>query len=396
VTSPAVLVNLGELPFSTQRRRNQVIFEHLANERSLFIDALYIDPARASWPRLPSMRDLSDFVRPVKRPQRGAFAVANPTFLLPFSWRGPVARAQIAFLANRLRAYLRGRPYCLWVNNPDYLPFLLAEALRPGATSMVVDLSDDFTAFSDRDPVGLERRVRRLVADSDVLITVNEHVARKFPHAKSLVFPNATDFEALQRYDPSYSLGDVLPKPNDRRIVGFIGGLHTGRVDEPLLMELITRLKDAVFLFLGYSNDPSLLRKLASLPNVRVFAPVPFDELGSVIRSFDVAIVPHLDNEFTRGNDLLKVRDYLACGVPVVTTRCSGIERYGGAVYVADSREEFISAVAMLMEGEMTHNSDPGIAVARTESWLNTLPRLVGWLEQALLADTHPSRTSLI
>ena len=243
MTSPAVLVNLGELPLSSQRRRNQVIFEHLCGERSLFADGLYVDPVRVSWPSLPSVGGMRGVLRPVKEAERGAFSVASPTFPLPFSWRRPIARAQVSFLAGRLRAHLRGRPYCLWVNNPEFHPFLLAEALRPGASSMVVDLSDDFTAFSDRDPLGLERRVRKLVADSDALITVNEHVARKFPHAKSLVFPNATDFEALQRCDPRYSLGDVLPKADNRKIVGFIGGLHTGRVDEPLLMELVSRLK---------------------------------------------------------------------------------------------------------------------------------------------------------
>ena len=249
VTAPVVLVNLGELPFSPQRRRNQVIFEHLVGERSLFIDGLYVNPARVSWPKVPSMADLRDFVRPVEETPEGRFRGRNPTFVLPSAGGRRVAQAQVAFLANRLRAYLRGRPYCLWVNNPEYHPCLLADALRPGANSMVVDLSDDFTAFSDRDPIGLERRVRRLVADSDVLITVNEHVARKYPHATSLVFPNATDFEALQRCDPRYSLGDVLPKPDDRKIVGFIGGLHTGRVDEPLLMELISRLNDVFFVF---------------------------------------------------------------------------------------------------------------------------------------------------
>lgn len=378
-----VLLNLAELPLSHQRRRNQVIFEYLAGEGSLFTDGVYINPSRV-FRGVPPVAALRDFVRPIIRTLDDAIAKANPTFVLPFSLRAPVARLQTALFVARLRSHLAGRPYCLWVNTPEYHPFLIAQQLRQQAITTVVDLSDDFTAFFNRDQLALESRLRHLVANADALIAVNQHVAQKFPHKRCLVFPNATNFEALQRHNPAYALGDVLPRAGNSKVVGFIGGLHRGRVDEPLLLNLISTLPDVLFLFVGYSNDPSLLARLSARSNVRVFSAVPYDELAFVIRAFDVAIVPHLDNEFTRGSDLLKVRDYLACGVPVVSTRSSGVERYGSAVYVTNGPDDFVGTVARLLSGAITHDPQPGLNIARAESWSNTLPQLLEWLRPVL------------
>ena len=246
---------------------------------------------------------------------------------------------------------------------------------------MILDISDDFTAFENRDGIGLEHRLRMLVANADAVIAVNDHVARKFPHPRTIVFPNGTDFDAMQRYDPGFCLGDVLPKTTARRYVGFIGGLHRGRVDERLLLSAIEAFPEALFLFVGYSNDAQLLGKLNARPNVRVFSSVPYEQLPSVIRSFDAAIIPHLDNEFTKGNDLLKLRDYLACGVPVVTTRSSGVERYGAAVYLSSGQSSFIEALGGVLSGEARHDPQPGLAIAARESWSHSLPRLTSWLK---------------
>lgn len=380
-----ILVNVAEQPYSDQHRRNQTVFERLLAEGVGFEAGLYVNPP--VYAACPATRAaaIRRFVHPFQATSLAQHAMAaTPAFVLPFSWRQPIGHLQAAFFAARVRRLLAGQPYCLWVNNPDFGAFAVTQALQLQARRLIVDLSDDFTAFADRDLPGLERRVRALVERADGLLAVNEHVAAKFPHPHSLVFPNATDFDALQRFEPGYRLGDVLPKPLGRKYVGFIGGLHRGRVDEELLEKLIDGLPDAIFLFVGYTNDPVLFRRLGARRNVRIYPPVPYSDLSSVIRSFDVAIVPHLDNEFTRGNDLLKVRDYLACGVPVVSTPSSNMERLAGAVHIRSGCDEFIRAVRGLLADQIRHDPGPGIALAQRESWQQAIPRLVCWLRETL------------
>jgi glycosyltransferase involved in cell wall biosynthesis len=208
-------------------------------------------------------------------------------------------------------------------------------------------------------------------------------VLAKFPHRNGRVFLNATDFANFQKHDPSYRLGTVLPKRPGQKIVGFHGGLHVGRVDEQLLDALIVASPDATFLFVGYSNSTELVARLSARPNVVIHPAVPFKDLPNVIKSFDVAIIPHEVNEHTRGNDLLKVNDYLASGVPIVSTDVSNVRRHGAAIQVASTHAEFIAKVRGFLDGA-PHDPAPGLAAAEAKSWHRAVPELATWLDGVL------------
>ena len=98
-----------------------------------------------------------------------------------------------------------------------------------------------------------------------------------------------------------------------------------------------------------------------------------------MIRSFDVGIIPHRKTAMTAGNDLLKLLDYNACGVPVVTTPVSGADSEYTAI-VASTKEEFARSVQLCVDGR--HNLDlaRGKEYARNRSWEIQVPKLIEWL----------------
>ena len=108
-----------------------------------------------------------------------------------------------------------------------------------------------------------------------------------------------------------------------------------------------------------------------------------------------MAIVPHLNNEYTRGNDLLKILDYFACGVPVVSTPSSNAGRYGHALYLAESALAFGNRIERLVSGLQRHNPAPGLAIARERSWENKVPGLVPWIFGQDDANADPQRKPL-
>jgi hypothetical protein len=93
-----------------------------------------------------------------------------------------------------------------------------------------------------------------------------------------------------------------------------------------------------------------------------------------------------LDNDSTRGADLPTVLDYLACGVPVVSTPTLNVESYGNAVYMAKSMWEFGNLLERVVSGDITHNPTPGREIARVRSWSQSVPELMDWLFQRLPA----------
>ena len=372
-----ILVNISEIPWSAERRRNSAIFLELL-ARPGYEEGIFVGPASFLGRRPLQLRARAAAIKSSLALREVAPRVhyLSPTYAIP---RG--AGAEAAAMVWRIRRRIAGRPYCLWVNCIDLGSYEIARRLRRGAARVVVDLSDDWSAFEARDPAARDARLADTLSWADAVIAVNEHVAAKFPHPRSRVFKNGTDFTNFQRFDPAYRLGDVLPRRPGRKIVGFHGGLNTGRVDEVLLEALLDAIPDATFLFVGYSNDPALVARLTARPNVVIHPAVPFTELPHVLKSFDVAIVPHAVNEHTRGNDLLKVNDYLASGVPIVSTDCSNVRRHGAAVQVADTHADFIARVRAVLAGA-PHDPAPGLALAAAASWERTVPPLADWLDE--------------
>jgi glycosyltransferase involved in cell wall biosynthesis len=384
VTAPKALITIAGRPFASGGR-TRAIFDRLVRSSGLFTQGVWVEPC-VSLPREASIgRRLKAMARawPIKALAANELAI-EPCFALPFSYRRYVSTAQAMLYSSRVLRALHERPYWLWVNSVEPLATALAKTLLHGAQRVIVDLSDDFTAFEDPDPKAQMARLMSFVARADAVIAVNEHVASTVAHPRVHVFPNATDFQLFQRFDPAYRLGKILPKAPGVLCVGFIGGLNRGRVDEPLLDRLFCEFPDVVFLFVGPTNDPGLVSRISAFPNVRAFPRVPYEDVPSVVRALDVGIVPHLNNAHTQGNDLLKVWDYLAAGVPVLSTRCSNVERLCPIVRVAEGPDDFVRQLRELLAGPVVHDSRPGLELARSRSWDHTVPKLARWLRETL------------
>jgi hypothetical protein len=274
------------------------------------------------------------------------------------------------------------------VNSAARLQAALAEELRPSAEQMICDWSDDFWSAG----FGMRREdLERLSEMADRVVTVNEAVAARVRHGRTVVCRNGTNPAAFGAPDPGYRLAPILPKPEGAIYVGFTGGLNVQRVDRPLLEKVFRAFPGWRFVFVGYTDTPEMRSWIEGFANTVFVDEVPYGDLRNVIHSFDVAMVPHLDNEHTRGNDLLKVLDYLACGVPVVSTDSSGVGAYGSAVRVARSDEEFLMGLRESAAGRLTHDGRAGHEIVQARSWPRQAALVVealGWTAREQLAGT--------
>lgn len=366
------------------KKRNQSIFTRLVQSNSIFKSGIFVDvpyylPRGALFiERFKALKESS-----VSKKITNNITVISPCFCIPFSYRYFVSKIVSSFIAKRIRSMVGKDRYCLWINSPQSSFYHIARGLIPYADRVVVDLSDDFTTFDSNDSDAVRSRLEEYIANADVLLAINENVASKFYHHQTFIFPNSTDYDNFQKNNPSYSFYPVLPKPINSQYIGFIGGFNRGRIDEQLLYRLLESLPTALFVFVGYTNDKSMQQSfLESSQNVIFIDSVPYEDLPYFIRSFDVAIVPHLINEHTRGNDLLKVLDYLACGVPVVSTRCSNVDKYSDALYIADDHNSFICYIQNILNSSIVHNPNNGIKYAKISSWDATVPLLEQYLSK--------------
>ena len=123
----------------------------------------------------------------------------------------------------------------------------------------------------------------------------------------------------------------AIPRPR----LGFFGGLDDYVVDFDLLAARREENPDAS-LVLDRGRHLRDGRAAPRCPTCTGSASGPYDAIPAFGRGFDVALMPWLDNEWIRFANPIKLKEYLALGLPVVCTDYPEVEAYRDRVTVAD------------------------------------------------------------
>ena len=91
---------------------------------------------------------------------------------------------------------------------------------------------------------------------------------------------------------------------------------------------------------------------LADEPNVRLIGTKRYDEAQAIISHFDVALIPHLDNEMSRSMNPLKAYVYCSLGVPIVSTPVANLDQLAEFITFADGPDEFVAAIESALRPE--------------------------------------------
>lgn len=154
----------------------------------------------------------------------------------------------------------------------------------------------------------------------------------------------------------------MLPGP----VIGFYG-LIEDWVDLEVIRHMATARPNWSFLMIGQvKTDTSAIRKL---PNVHFPGRRPYESLPGYCRKFDIAVLPFVVNELTLASNPLKLREYLAAGLPVVATPLPEVQKLGELIRMATTPEEFLQQCDALLA---TGRQGPDLAVSHqmdAESW---------------------------
>jgi glycosyltransferase involved in cell wall biosynthesis len=160
-----------------------------------------------------------------------------------------------------------------------------------------------------------------LLKRSDLVITSSDRLfnARREHNPSTTLVRHGVDWTHFRRtFDTATSV------PNDLAairgpVLGYFGLIADDWVDVPLLAHVAQRLPHASIVMLGKTTmDVSALKRL---PNVHMLGHRPYESLPSVlqgVRRRDDSRFPV--NQATLNSNPLKAREYLAAGLPVVST----------------------------------------------------------------------------
>ena len=89
-----------------------------------------------------------------------------------------------------------------------------------------------------------------------------------------------------------------------------------------------------------------------SLPNVHWLGFRPYEEIPSYGAEFDVALMPWLRNDWIEHSNPIKLKEYLALGLPVVSTDFPEVHYYSDAIAIARDDDHFVELVREALDGK--------------------------------------------
>jgi glycosyltransferase involved in cell wall biosynthesis len=111
------------------------------------------------------------------------------------------------------------------------------------------------------------------------------------------------------------------------------------------------------------------LGALRGLANLHVVGPRPYDALPGYLRAADAGIVPFRLEPLTHAIHPIKVYEYCAAGLPVVTTPMEETVAMGAPVLLADGGEAFAAALESTREGAGPRARAARLEFARRNTW---------------------------
>lgn len=359
-------------PWDEVWRRNQFVCRELA-ERGW--ELLFVEPA-ADWSAGLRRRDWSQFQRrPLWSPEDlPRIRVARPVKIAPRSMkvgRSLNARMMRFFLDDHVSKDVR-KSTVLWINDQSTVP--LAKAGNWGR--VIYDVTDDWTIGFKNDRLNEQIRLDDMAMCqlADTVIVCSEQLQElKQPIAQKVeLIPNGVKVE-------HYATVGHLPVPGlvhewRKPVLMYTGSLHPARLDMTLLKGLAKRWPGTVAL-VGPDYLGDARAGLQSLQNIVMTGAVPYQELPSWMSAASALIVPHLVTPFTESLNPLKLWEYLASGLPVVSTPVAGFRGYPNLVALAETADSFLSACERAVSGGAVAEAERRAAVA-DHSWAARVDRI--------------------
>jgi glycosyltransferase involved in cell wall biosynthesis len=372
-TGEGTIVYLPGVPWHAVQGTDHRLALALAEHNTV----LWVDPPQSVW------ANYRNRIRPT-RLSEVASGVTRLTVTVPPGVTRPIVREfAVARVARAMRRHLResrATPLA-WIYSGTEP--LLAQ-IRQGAAPRIYLATDDVVAAAPlwgMSKAYLHAAREKNLAHADLVLAVTQALADTLRRSQQLpiVFPNGCDLHRFDRIAEAETSGDVvLPSP----IAGVVGQFNE-RTDLDMLSAVQGR--GISLLLVGPRSFASADANAAfagfiQRDGVQWIDRVPSERVIGYLKCLSVGLTPYADSTFNRRSFPLKTLEYLAAGIPVVTTDVpplTGLDRR--FVHAASTPAAFAAAT----EDAMTpvNREDVRRSVAAFD-WARRAETLLGLIER--------------
>ncbi len=365
------IVCLGTADWATELPINQ---HHLMRRLAAHNEVLFVESLGLRRPQLAS-RDLGRVWRRLRAGLSGPRAlddlhVLSP-LVLPFHSSSGARSLNRRLLRRQVSRAARGlgmqRPI-LWAYAPQAEALL--EALDPEL--VVYHCVDDLAAQKGVDAGSFRAAEERFARRADLVLASAPALAERMRRLSDNVLyaPNVADtehFATALEPGPVDAAVDSLPRP---RLV-FQGAVVATKLDLRLLADAAALRPGWSIVLVGPrgAGDPGGdLTALTSAPNIHLLGAREAAALPGVLRGTDAGLIPYEINDLTRSVFPMKVYEYLAAGLPVLSTPLPALQGVEGVDVISDASELVEAAERELAADSPERRADRSRA-ASSHSW---------------------------
>lgn len=260
----------------------------------------------------------------------------------------------------------------LWIYSPDAVTFVgkLNEKV------VLYDCVDEYTAqpYYQKNFIGIEKDEIELLGKSHYVFTCSPYLQqkkRKF-NKNTFFIANVADYEHFSK-----SQGKKIPVPQDilsisNPIIGFIGAIDTYKLDFALIQKLAERNPNLSIVLIGGKGEAEKranIKLFKKRKNIYLLGKKDYDILPNYIKAFDVAVIPYVNNEYTKSCAPLKLFEFLSLGKPVVVSGISIIEELKEVIIYTKNYDEFKKAIEDSLRNDTQENKNRRIDFAKKYTW---------------------------
>ena len=326
------------------------------------------------------LRKAASIAKTVRRPEAGLpdLYVMSPVILPMYgSARGRALNARIVSVQVGLLSRALGlrRPAAIVT-----IPTAVDVVKRLRLASVTVNRSDKFSAFPETDQDMIAGLERELLQDADAVAYVSHQLMadeRALVGGTAIFLGHGVDVDHFVRR-PHEEWPDDLAHVQ-RPIVGFFGGLDDYVVDFDLIVKLADSMTEGTVLLIGDATCD--ISALTSHPRVSWLGARPYADIPAYGSAFDVAIMPWLDNDWIRYCNPIKVKEYLALGLPVVTTYYPEAEQLERVIDIGRGPDDFVALVSKVLESGGTGSPEERRRSVAGDTWQSRSDALLNLID---------------
>lgn len=325
-------------------------------------------PGRSTHVTRRILRKLRSVAKLVRRPlpELPNFHVMSP---LPLPFYGSPAMRRVGAWLVRLQ--VRAVSSALGIRRPVIvvtIPTAWDVVAPMRRHSLVYNRSDRHSDYPEADRGTVEVLERELLEHSDSVLYVSRSLMADeaaTSGSRAVFLDHGVDLEHFRPRPAAELPADVREIPGPR--VGFFGALDDFVVDFDLLEHVAAAMPDVSLVLIGDATYP--MDRFAPYPNVNWLGRRPYADIPAYGSAFDVAIMPWVDTEWIHRCNPIKLKEYLALGLPVVSTDFAELDHYRDRVRVATTPEAFVTAIRESLEFGPLLDPDKLRDSVRTSSW---------------------------